>query len=47
MAWARLTTTAALVERRIWPRTSKKCGHGEEGEVEQGWGKNMGGVGGG
>jgi hypothetical protein len=32
-------------ERRIWPRTSERCRHGEEGEVEQGWGMNMGGMG--
>jgi hypothetical protein len=32
-------------ERWIWPRTSERCRHGEEGEVEQGWGMNMGGMG--
>jgi hypothetical protein len=31
--------------RRSWARTGERCGHGEGGEVEQDWGKNMGSVG--
>jgi hypothetical protein len=34
-------------ERRSWARLARGAGHGEGEEVEQGWGKNMGGVGGG
>jgi hypothetical protein len=48
MVWARRTTMTLgeRRERRIWARIGERCGHGEEGGVEQGWGMNMGGVGG-